>query len=351
MILDDDERAKRLQAIRDRVRVEALKEPLVEVVAIEEPEEIRSSAVDRRSRRAERRESEQAPPRVESLDERLGDDVDDEAIAVRSRRRQKIEATLQRGGEVPTIRKAAVMLIVAGSFLGLLFGGLLFSADTSDLLGGLELTSDASPSVSGIVQSALDIENGTDGETVEGAEVMLLQIDGDAIIARTFTGSDGRFLFEDVVAEQVAVEVRQPGNVTERRLIKPGERAQLVITLATGSGVDEIDLRTESHLDQSVALGTAISAVTVGAALLGLLGGWQAHRAVAYRRTQWLCGLAMFSRGGIFIGPTLILAGMVLLTIAKQQFADVGESSEGGASVSGGAADESASDGDRVSEA
>jgi hypothetical protein len=200
------------------------------------------------------------------------------------------------------------------------------------LLGGLEMTADDAPSVSGILQSALDMENGTGGESVNSAEVVLIGYDDDSVIARTFTSSDGRFLFEDVVAQQVIVEVRHDGNITERRIIHPGERVQLIITLKPGTGTNELDLRTESHLDQSVALGTAISVVTVAASLLGFVAALQAHRGVAYRRTQWLCGLALFSRGGIFIGPGMILAGMVLLKIAKAQFEDISKLEEDDAS-------------------
>ena len=331
MTLDEEERARRLQEIRDRVRAEALKEPIVEVVAIDEPKSVReqpirsarASVEERKSRRSERAAA--APSEIQSLDEKLAEDSVDEELAVRSRRRDKIESTIQKGGEVPTIRRAAVMLIVAGSFLGLFFGGLLFSANPSDLLGGLEMTADDSPSVAGILQSALDIENGTGGETVGSAEVVLIGYDDDSVIARTFTGNDGRFLFVDVAAQQVIVEVRHAGNITERRIIHPGERVQLSITLKPGTGTNELDLRTDSHLDQSVALGTAISAVTVASSLLGFVAALQAHRGVAYRRTQWLCGLALFSRGGIFIGPGMILAGMALLKIAKNQFQDISE--------------------------
>jgi len=313
MILEDEERQRRLSEIRKRVRTEARREPVVEVVAVEEEEPTKVDRTDRRRRREE--------SNPESIEDHLGDSESEE-IAVQRVRRERLERTIELGGEVPTVRRAAVILIVAGSMLGLFFGGLLFSADPSDLLGGLELTTDSSPSVSGIVHSSLDSVNGTGGEEVSGAEVVLLDPEGQAILARTFTGEDGRFLFEDVTEPDVALEVRHSGNVTERRLIQPGRDAQLVITLSSGSGTNEIDLRTESHLADSVALGTAISAFTVTTALLGLVAAHQAHRAIAYRRTQILCGLALFSRGGIFIGPGLILAGMLLLKICRGQFAD-----------------------------
>ena len=61
---------------------------------------------------------------------------------------------------------------------------------------------------------------------------------------------------------------------------------------------------------------TLISAAT------GVIGGLEARKGQRYRRTQWLCGLGLFSRGGIFFGPLLILLGMALLMLARPQFKD-----------------------------
>jgi hypothetical protein len=48
------------------------------------------------------------------------------------------------------------------------------------------------------------------------------------------------------------------------------------------------------------------------------------RRAKHYRRTQYLAGFALFSRGLIIFGPLMILVGMIMLSISKDQFDDVG---------------------------
>ena len=57
-------------------------------------------------------------------------------------------------------------------------------------------------------------------------------------------------------------------------------------------------------------------------ALVGFFAAAEAQRGVKYRRTKYLCGIALFSRGLIFFGPLLILFGMALLAIAREQFLD-----------------------------
>ena len=59
-------------------------------------------------------------------------------------------------------------------------------------------------------------------------------------------------------------------------------------------------------------------------ALVGFQAAVEVRRAKRYRRTQYLAGIALFSRGLILFGPLLILIGMILLVIAKEQFADIG---------------------------
>ena len=63
-------------------------------------------------------------------------------------------------------------------------------------------------------------------------------------------------------------------------------------------------------------------AMTLLFALVGFFAAAEAQRGVKYRRAQYLCGIALFSRGLIFFGPLLILFGMALLAIAKEQFLD-----------------------------
>ena len=75
-------------------------------------------------------------------------------------------------------------------------------------------------------------------------------------------------------------------------------------------------------LQNAVALSTGIALVTIIAGVVGLNAAVNARRATNYRRTQYLAGFALFSRGFIVFGPFLILCGMGLLIFARDEFQD-----------------------------
>ena len=69
---------------------------------------------------------------------------------------------------------------------------------------------------------------------------------------RIFTDQNGRFIFEEQTRQTRIVEVRTDGNITEQRILIPGEVTQLTITMRAGSGTNNVDLRMESTLQDSV---------------------------------------------------------------------------------------------------
>ena len=227
---------------------------------------------------------------------------------------------LEFSGSLPTVRRAAIVLIITGSLLGFWFGVLSIAADPSDILGESNQLLDADQTISGfIITEILDDENG--GDSPEGVEIRLL--DGSyELIDRQFTDQDGRFQFSDQPTEVRVIEVESEGNITERRVLIPGEISQLTITLRAGEGTQEIDLRLASNLEDNIRLGTIVAFFTVFSSALGFGAAMETLRGNSYRRAQWLSGLALFSRGGVFIGPGLILGGMALNRLAKQQFSD-----------------------------
>lgn len=255
--------------------------------------------------------------RVDSSDVR----TEASEIAIRA-----IRQGAEIGGELPVVRKIAIMLIMAGSLLGLLFGVLLISADPSDLLSNPTGIVDGEAVVAGLLVNEIT-EDGEGGEYLEGVEVKLLD-ENEELISRTFTDQNGRFIFEEQTRQTRIVEVRTDGNITEQRILIPGEVTQLTITMRAGSGTNNVDLRMESTLQDSVEVGTAVAIFTVITAAIGFGGAMEALRGNSYRRTQWLSGIALFSRGGVFIGPGLILAGMALNRIARRQFEDWNEREE-----------------------
>ncbi|SVD21575.1 uncharacterized protein METZ01_LOCUS374429, partial [marine metagenome] len=147
-------------------------------------------------------------------------------------------------------------------------------------------------------------------------------IDDEPTSHSAYTNRDGRFSMADVPHSSYILKVSHPDNKTLRITFNPGDQADLSLTLTPGEGTIEEDLRRDSHLESAVLLASVVASLTVISALFGFVGATEARRGKHYRRTQYLCGLALFSRGGIFIGPMLILAGMGMLSATKRHFED-----------------------------
>ena len=124
--------------------------------------------------------------RVDSSDVR----TEASEIAIRA-----IRQGAEIGGELPVVRKIAIMLIMAGSLLGLLFGVLLISADPSDLLSNPTGIAEGEAVVAGLLVNEIT-EEGDGGEYLEGIEVKLLD-EQENLITRTFTDQNGRFIFDE----------------------------------------------------------------------------------------------------------------------------------------------------------
>ena len=227
-----------------------------------------------------------------------------------------LEYFLEDISEEPSTRVAGAILIIIGSILGVWLGILLVSGNPDEILSA---TPDSYSDVSGIVISER-IGNDSGGEPVEGVRVRLLSIEGATTGKETFTDSDGRFAIFEVRREPALLSFTHSGNNTTKLYFVPGDEAQIVITMSEGSGENEIDRLGESHQLTSVSIATAIALMTVLLGLLGVYGGVEAYRGNSYRRSWWLSFLGLWSRGMIFIGPLLILIGMGLLTLSKEQF-------------------------------
>ncbi|HJM13370.1 MAG TPA: carboxypeptidase-like regulatory domain-containing protein [Candidatus Thalassarchaeaceae archaeon] len=216
-------------------------------------------------------------------------------------------------------RIAGAILIMIGSILGAQLGIFLISADPGEILSGsLDSTAEYAD-ITGTVNSAL-IDNNSGGEPVEGVKIRLLWEDGTITGRETFTDSNGRFSIPDVLRDPAILSVTHPGNNTTKIYLVPGDNAQISVTLTPGNGEQVIDLRGESHLGDAVKLATAIALLTIFFALAGFYGGVEAYRGNSYRRSWWFAFLGLWSRGMIFVGPLLILIGMGLVTLTKEQF-------------------------------
>lgn len=127
---------------------------------------------------------------------------------------------------------------------------------------------------------------------------------------------------KDVPRRTATLMVEHPGNITVEIKLVPGDHAQISVTLTPGNGVDKIDISGESHLAESVLIGSMIAAMTLLAGLAGMVGGLEAYRGDRYRKTWWLAFFGLWSRGMLFIGPMLILIGMGMVSLSRDQFTD-----------------------------
>ncbi|MEE3269948.1 MAG: carboxypeptidase-like regulatory domain-containing protein [Candidatus Thermoplasmatota archaeon] len=217
-------------------------------------------------------------------------------------------------------RVAGGLLIFIGSLLGLLLGIALISANVGEILSGQLDGSDGVSDVNGIVSTALQ-DSGTGGEPVEGASVSIIDSQG-LVIGDDQTDSGGRFSVKDIPRRTATLLVEHPGNRTVQITLVPGDHAQISVTLTPGEGVDEMDMSGESHLSESVLIGSLIAAMTLLAGLAGMVGGLEAYRGDRYRKTWWLAFFGLWSRGMLFVGPMLILLGMGMINLSKDQFTD-----------------------------
>ena len=313
----NDEREERLKSLRTRVRDELVEGGVLEVddeVELDfDVDEDATTLSDRIARRRRRMKRARAARRQQALID--VQDGGDPAVV-------RLPAALRNRSDEGWVMNLAVLLIIVGSVIGAASGALLISADPRDLVASSMFSRTDDAEVHGLILSELDSVNNTGGDAIEGVDIELIRISDDHSEGRTETNSEGRFTISGVSRDVMLLTVRMDGYVTIERTLSPGEIPDLTLTLIEGEGVDSADLREPSNLASAVQLSTVLAVITLISAAIGIVGGLEARRGLRYRRTQWICGLGLFSRGGIFFGPLLILLGMALLMLTKNQFAD-----------------------------
>ena len=219
----------------------------------------------------------------------------------------------------PATRVAGAILIILGSSLGAMLGVLLMAADPADIMGQIG-EGQSSDTVNGLVISSLD--NNSGGDPIEGVLIELLNEDRTTI-GSDITDSGGRFSIIDAPRQSSILYVQHPDNNTVEILLVPGDHSQIVVTLEPGDGfIGPIDMRGDSNLADSVFVGFFIAAITLLTGLAGIVGGLEAYNGNKYNRSWWLTFFGLFSRGMIFIGPLLILIGLGLMYLTRDQFTD-----------------------------
>jgi hypothetical protein len=225
-------------------------------------------------------------------------------------------------GTVAGLRQFASVVIFLGSALGILSGLLLLQGNPVDLLSTDLLLSERT------VDLRMQVLEAESGAALEGLRVEWVDLDSGTVLRSTTTDAYGWFNLEGVLTEARLLRISAEGYRTSELELVPQSAGMPPVTLTPGEGVDRTVLSTgegQWTLDDAVRLSTTIGVLTIISGAVGLMAGLEVRRGGRYRRTQYLAGLALFSRGLIVFGPALILLGMITTSFAKDQFADVRE--------------------------
>lgn len=215
----------------------------------------------------------------------------------------------------------AASLILVGSILGMASGALILNGNPDDLLASSLFERAERVDITGLTIEA------EEGNGVANVTIQLLNIDTDEVIAQMATDENGYFRFENILSTVMTLHVEAEGYITVERDFMPEEAGIKPVTMTPGEGLRVEEGVTSDEgwvLELAVGLSTAVGVFTVLTAFVGFQAAVEVRRAKYYRRTQYLAGISLFSRGLIIFGPFLILLGMILLVISKDQFSDVG---------------------------
>ena len=219
------------------------------------------------------------------------------------------------------IRKLASILILVGSILGIFSGGIILQGNPSELLNSSVFDQTQSVDITG---QTLDLE----GHGIYNVSIILLDYDSSETIQSTLTNDNGYFQLKNVKADRMILRVSLDGYDTIERTFDAVDGFMQPFTMKNGSELVTEDFITEESgwsLEAAVGLSTFIGVMTILTGIVGIQASIETKRAKRYRRTQYLAGISLFSRGLIIFGPLLILAGMGLLVLTKEQFEDVEE--------------------------
>jgi hypothetical protein len=216
-------------------------------------------------------------------------------------------------------RNLAATLIFIGSLLGIISGALILQGNPSELLNTSLFADQGTVDISG---SALE---DVDGSGVGNVTVQLLEAESRALLQETVTDRFGYFSMNNVNQELHLIVFSKDGYETVERSFIPDNVGLDPVTMKAGDGTrTETDDQSISGwtLENAVALSSAIGLITIVTAFFGIQSAVEIRRGKRYRRSQYLAGVALLSRGLIVVGPTLILFGMVVNVFARDDFED-----------------------------
>ena len=217
-------------------------------------------------------------------------------------------------------RNLAAALIFVGSVLGMLSAVLILQGNPTELLNSSLFAESEAVDISGTALK--DVE----GHGVENVTVELLDARSKAVLQSTTTDAFGYYLIQNVAQETHIIKFSKEGYLTIERTFLPDNVGLDPVTMKPGNGTADPQNDEQAlsgwTLDDAVSLSTAVGLITLGTALLGVQSAVEIRRGKRYRRSQYLAAGALFSRGLIIVGPTLILFGMIVNLFAKEDFED-----------------------------
>ena len=215
-------------------------------------------------------------------------------------------------------RRIASALVMIGALMGVLSGALILQGNPSGLLNSSIFKSTDSLDIHGFV---LD----EDGEPVANVSIELVDPDTNSAIKSVLSDDNGRYMIETVSVKEYELHVSKTGYQSVILTFKPEPIGISPITMVEGEGErekDELSTTEGWTMENAVALATFEGVFTIACAFVGLHASFEIKRKKRYRRTQAFCWVGLFSRGLIIFGPALILTGMVLLMLDKDDFED-----------------------------
>ena len=221
------------------------------------------------------------------------------------------------------LRMVVAVLVLIGSILGIISGGILLQGNPDELLNSSLFNEVETVDVTGQVLTV-------DGVTLENASVELYEGGSIVILQSTASDENGYFQFYNVKPELMKIRVVIDGYVSVERTFMAENGLVKPFTMEEGNSSNlnqELYEGSEGgwSLEAAVALSTFLGVLTIITGFVGIQASVEVRRGTRYRRTQYLAGISLFSRGLIWIGPILILAGMALNSLVKDQYEDYTE--------------------------
>ena len=218
------------------------------------------------------------------------------------------------------LRMIVAILVLVGSILGVVSGGILLQGNPDELLNSTIFNEAETVDLTGQILTV-------DGVTLENATIDLYEEKSVVVIQSTSSDQNGYFQFYNVKPEIMEIRVVISGYQSVERTLRAENGLIAPFTMVEGNSSSIIQENTVGSeggwsLEAAVALSTFLGIVTIITGFVGIQASVEIRRGKRYRRTQYLAGVSLFSRGLIWIGPILILAGIALNSIVKDQYED-----------------------------